>query len=59
MDRPDSIVGFLEADALIDERVGDVEKFVLEAEGATGSDLLDEKVAWVLEREHARRIFSR
>ena len=39
VDGPDSVVGILQTDVLIDERVGDAEKFVLEAECAAGRDL--------------------
>jgi hypothetical protein len=38
VDRPDPVVGLLQTDVVIDQRVRDVEQFVLEAEGAACRD---------------------
>jgi len=51
VDGPDAVVGFLEPDVLIDERVGDVDEFVPEAESTTGGDFLYAKMPWVFERK--------
>ena len=45
VDGPDPVVGFLQTDMLIDQRVGDVEQLVLEAKRSAGRDLLDDQVA--------------
>jgi hypothetical protein len=50
VERPDAIVGFLEANVVVGQAVGDEEQTVLEAKGAAGRDLLDQEVAGVLLR---------
>ena len=37
---PDAVIGFLQPDVLIDQRVGDVEKLVVETESTAGRDFL-------------------
>ena len=49
IDRPNTVVGFLQTDVLIDERVGDVKKLVVKAECPAGGDLLYDEMARVLE----------
>jgi len=59
VDRPDAVIGFLKSDVLVDERVGDVEKLIVEAERATGCNLLYDEVTGVLENRKPRRIGAR
>ena len=58
-DRAQSVVGFLQADLLIGERVGDVERPLAKAERATRGDGLDEEVARVVRDRQPRRIRTR
>ena len=44
IDRPDAVVGLLQTDVLIDERVREVEQFGAEPKGAGRRDLLHEEV---------------
>jgi hypothetical protein len=54
--RPDPVVGFLQANVLIDHRVGEVQQAVLETKGAAGRDLLDDEIPRILGDGKALRI---
>ncbi len=43
-------IGFFQCNVVVDQRVGDVEKFVLEAECAAHRDHLDDEVTGTLDR---------
>ena len=49
VDGPDPVVGFVQADELLFEGIGEEEQFVVQPEGAGVGDALDEEVARILE----------
>ena len=50
VERPDPVVGFVQANVKLLERIGDEEQLVFEPEGAGVGDALHEEVPRVLER---------
>jgi hypothetical protein len=44
VDRPQAVIGFLQPDLLIGERIGEVEQSLAEFEGPARGDALDEKL---------------
>lgn len=50
VDGPDSVVGFIQADVMLLERIGNEEELVFEPEGAGVGDTLHDEVGGVLER---------
>ena len=53
VDRPDAIVGFLEAEVMCFERIGDEEELVLEPKRAGVGHPLDQEVPGIRERRQA------
>jgi hypothetical protein len=50
VDGPDAVVGLLQANEVLLERVGDEEQMVLEPEGAGVGHALDDEVGWIFVR---------
>ena len=54
VDRPKPVVGFLQADVLVDHRIREVHQAAAESKGPARSDLLHKEVAMILERRQSR-----